>query len=73
MPNSAIGTVEKNKLPLGGVTNLPGTLRPVIWLVVPVLVEQILALSVGFTDNGWPAIFSTALNIWQQWGLWPIV
>ncbi len=51
MPNSAIGTVEKNKLPLGGVTNLPGTLRPVIWLVVPVLVEQILALSVGFTDK----------------------
>lgn len=35
----------------GGVTRLQGTLRPVAWLVLPVLVEQTLALGVGFTDK----------------------
>jgi putative MATE family efflux protein len=33
------------------VTRLPGTVLPVVWLVVPVLVEQTLALGVGFTDK----------------------
>jgi Na+-driven multidrug efflux pump len=36
---------------VGGVARFSGTLRPVVWLVVPVLVEQVLALSVGFTDK----------------------
>lgn len=35
----------------GGVTRLPGTVLPVLWLVAPVLVEQTLALGVGFTDK----------------------
>lgn len=35
----------------GGVTRLQGTLRPVLWLVGPVLLEQTLALGVGFTDK----------------------
>ena len=30
---------------------LDGTLRPVLFLVVPVLLEQVLAISVGFTDK----------------------
>ena len=33
------------------VTKLSGTIRPLVWLVLPVLVEQLLALSVGFTDK----------------------
>ncbi len=35
----------------GGVTGLTGTIRPVLRLVLPVLLEQVLGLSVGFTDK----------------------
>ena len=35
----------------GGVARLSGTAGPLLRLVVPVLVEQVLALSVGFTDK----------------------
>lgn len=34
-----------------GITGLTGTLRPVLRLVLPVLLEQFLALTVGFTDK----------------------
>ena len=34
-----------------GVTGLAGTVRPVVRLVLPVLLEQLLALTVGFTDK----------------------
>ena len=33
------------------MAGLAGTALPVLWLVLPVLVEQVLALSVGFTDK----------------------
>ncbi len=33
------------------MTTLAGTVRPVVWLVLPVLLEQVLALSVGFVDK----------------------
>jgi len=33
------------------VVRLPGTVRPLLRLVLPVLVEQLLALTVGFTDK----------------------
>jgi putative MATE family efflux protein len=33
------------------VTTQVGTVRPVVWLVLPVLLEQLLALSVGFVDK----------------------
>lgn len=41
--------------------NLPGTVRPLLRLVLPVLAEQVLALAVGFTDK-WLAgnLFSDA-------------
>lgn len=35
----------------GGITRTAGTLAPVARLVAPVLVEQVLALTVGFTDK----------------------
>lgn len=35
----------------GGVARLPGTVRPLLVLAVPVLVEQTLALGVGLTDK----------------------
>ena len=35
----------------GGVANTTGTVRPVLRLVWPVLLEQVLGLSVGFTDK----------------------
>jgi putative MATE family efflux protein len=34
-----------------GITGLPGTVRPVLRLVLPVLLEQLLGLTVGFTDK----------------------
>jgi putative MATE family efflux protein len=34
-----------------GITGLTGTVRPVLRLVLPVLLEQLLALTVGFTDK----------------------
>ncbi len=34
-----------------GVVRFQGTVWPLVWLVVPVLVEQVLALAVGFTDK----------------------
>jgi len=37
--------------PAGGVVRLPGTVRPVARLVLPVLAEQFLGLSVGFVDK----------------------
>ncbi len=36
---------------VGGVARLPGTVRPLLVLAVPVLIEQTLALGVGFTDK----------------------
>jgi Na+-driven multidrug efflux pump len=33
------------------VTTLAGTVGPVVWLVLPVLLEQVPALSVGFVDK----------------------
>ena len=33
------------------MTGLAGTVRPVLWLVLPVLLEQLLGLTVGFTDK----------------------
>ena len=35
----------------GGVARLPGTVRPLLVLAVPVLIEQTLALGVGLTDK----------------------
>lgn len=35
----------------GGVTRLPGIVRPLLVLAVPVLIEQTLALGVGLTDK----------------------
>ena len=35
----------------GGVAVIDGTLRPVLVLVLPALLEQVLAISVGFTDK----------------------
>jgi putative MATE family efflux protein len=35
----------------GGVARLPGTVRPLLVLAVPVLIEQTLALGVGMTDK----------------------
>ncbi len=45
------GAVSAGQSRAGGVASLPGTVRPVLLLVLPALVEQVLAISVGFTDK----------------------
>lgn len=56
VPGPAVNSLTKEASPAsrpraGGVASIPGTVRPVLLLVLPALLEQVLAISVGFTDK----------------------